>query len=96
MMAHGILAPIKDSELVAYRYQISKFTHLPNIRAKGFFLKNNIMVDGLCNVGSIVPNMQLHNYNNDFNVDDMSTFYYWTQKATLANKTLVIFSGSIT
>lgn len=96
MMAHGVLAPIKDSELVAYRYQISKFTHLPNIRAKGFFLKNNIMVDGLCNVGSIVPNMQLHNYNNDFNVDDMSTFYYWTQKATLANKTLVIFSGSIT
>jgi len=96
MMAHGVLAPIKDSELKNYRHHISKFTHLPNIRAKGFFLKNNIMVDGLCNVGSIVPDMQLHNYNNDFNVNDMSTLYCWTQKAALANKTLVIFSGSIT
>lgn len=96
MMAHGIRASISDSELIVYRLHVRKFTHLPHIREKGFFLRNNIMVEGLCRVGSIVPDLKLHNYNANDIIDSYSTLHYWTQKATSENKTLVIFAGSIT
>jgi hypothetical protein len=58
---------------------VSKFTHLPHIREKGFFLKNNILKEG-CSIGSDVPlSMRLYNYNTDpnggFNYDKYRSAY---------------------
>jgi hypothetical protein len=97
MIAHGIQPPISDAELRTYRLEISKFTHLPHIRAKGFFLKNNIMVEGVCTIGSPIPaNLILYKYNEDHNLQDKTTLSWWMNKAEFERKTLVIFTGSIT
>jgi hypothetical protein len=95
MISHGIKSPVSDKELYEYRKQVSKFTHLPHIREKGFFLKNNILKEG-CSIGSDVPlSMRLYNYNTDHS-ESQSTLGSWLNKASEEDKTLVVFSGSIT
>ena len=45
---------ISDTLLMQYRQAISRFTHIPAVRAVAFFLRNNIMVRG-AEVGSQIP-----------------------------------------
>ena len=87
--------------LAIYRRTISQYTHLPNIRQKAFFLRNNIMVEGVP-IGSIIPRdmsfVQLVDSSiASAAITTMKTnLGYWMDHAISLNKTLIIFSGSLT
>ena len=88
-------------DLAIYRRTISQYTHLPNIRQKAFFLRNNIMVEGVP-IGSIIPrDMSFVQLVDSSTVSAAITTMkanlgYWMDQATSLNKTLIIFSGSLT
>ena len=97
IISHGVKSPVSDLELSLYRKKLSTFTHLPHIREKAFFLKNNIMVKGVP-VNTIAPeSMKLHVYNQK-HCDRLysCTLGDWLNKANEQNKLLVVLSGSIT
>ena len=85
-------------DLAVYRRAISQYTHLPNIRQKAFFLRNNIMVNGapiLSNLPRDMSFVQL--VAPSTTITTMSTnLGYWLDQAASLHKTLIVFSGSLT
>lgn len=86
-------------DLAVYRRAISQYTHLPNIRQKAFFLRNNIMVNGapiLSNLPRDMSFVQLVDAPST-TITTMSTnLGYWLDQAASLHKTLIVFSGSLT
>ena len=88
-------------DLADYRRAISQYTHLPHIRQKAFFLRNNIMVEG-APIGTKIPRdmpfVQLVDSPTTCStITTMSTnLGYWMDQAASLHKTLIIFSGSLT
>lgn len=94
MAQHGVVN-LADSQLSQYRIAMSETAHLPNIKKHAFFLRNNIIKDGLPVGSEVDPNISFETLS-DSGTDEKTTLGTLLNRLRETGKKLIILCGSLT